>query len=146
MLFTLPEKGKGQFCPSIWWCWDPPFLKYCIQYYHCMQSYSQLIATNGCLLWYYILIPRHGKTGQNFLIRPATRLTCLKMTRFDLQPVLTRDPIDPTWTLPNLLVLPLLPTLSRLKLRCNSYKIFTYSSLLNMLCLFLNLFLFGLSF
>ena len=36
-------------------------------------------------------------------------------------------------------VLDLLPMLSKLRLRCNSYKIFTYSSLLNMLCLFLNL-------
>ena len=36
-------------------------------------------------------------------------------------------------------VLDLLPMLSKLRLGCNSYKIFTYSSLLNMLCLFLNL-------
>ena len=36
-------------------------------------------------------------------------------------------------------VLDLLPMLSKLRLRCNSYKIFTYSSLFNMLCLFLNL-------
>ena len=44
-------------------------------------------------------------------------------------------------------VLNLLSTLSRLRLKCNSYKIFIYSLLLNMLCLFLNLFfLFSLSF
>ena len=34
--------------------------------------------------------------------------------------------------------------ISTLRLRCNSYKIFTFSSLLNMLCLFLKLFLFSL--
>ena len=49
------------------------------------------------------------------------------------------DPIDPFWlvtrlTRPNPPVLPRLPTLSRLRLSCNFYKIFTYSSLLNMLC------------
>ena len=43
-------------------------------------------------------------------------------------------------------VLNLLLTLSRLKLKCNFYKIFTYSSLLNMLYLFLNIFLFSLYF
>ena len=44
-------------------------------------------------------------------------------------------------------VLNLLSTLSRLRLKCNSYKIFIYSLLLNMLCLFLNLFFwFSLSF
>ena len=80
---------------------------------------------------------RDGKMGQNFLtqpIWPVTRLTRLKMTRFDLWLVLTRDPIDSTRTQLDLPVLQCLPTLSRLRLKCNSYKIFTYSSLLNMLC------------
>ena len=58
-------------------------------------------------------VARHGKTGQ-------TRLT--------------RNPIDPTRTRPDPPVLPCLPMLSRLILRYNFYKIFTYSSLLNMLC------------
>ena len=58
---------------------------------------------------------------------PVTRLTRLKMTRFDSWPV-TR------LTRPDSPVLPCLPMMSRLRLRCNFYKIFTYSSLLNMLC------------
>ena len=65
---------------------------------------------------------------------PVTRLTRLKMTRFDPWPVLTRDPFDPTRTRPDPPVLPCLPMMSKLRLRCNFYKIFTYSSLLNMLC------------
>ena len=40
---------------------------------------------------------------------PATRLTRLKMTRFDSWPVLTRDPIDPTRIRPDPPVLPCLP-------------------------------------
>ena len=43
-------------------------------------------------------------------------------------------------------VLNLLPMLYKLKLRCNSYKILVYIFLLNMLCLFLNIFLFSLYF
>ena len=80
---------------------------------------------------------RDGKMGQNFLTQPVwlvTRLTRLKMTRFDLWLVLTRDSIDSTRTQPDPPILQCLPTLSRLRLKCNSYKIFTYSSLLNMLC------------
>ena len=65
---------------------------------------------------------------------PITRLTNLKMTRIDLWPVLTRNPINPTQTRLNPPILPCLPMLSRLRLRCNFYKIFTYFSLLNMLC------------
>ena len=68
---------------------------------------------------------------------PATRLTRLKMTRFDLWPVLTCDPFDPTRTWLDPPVLPCLPMMSKLRLRCNFYKIFTYSSLLNMLCILL---------
>ena len=60
------------------------------------------------------------------LVWPVTRLTRLKW------PVLTHNPIDPTRTDP--LVLTCLPTFSRLRLKCNFYKIFTYSFLLNMLC------------
>ena len=66
------------------------------------------------------LYSRHGKMGQ-------TRLTS---NSIDKWPVLTCDPINPTRTWPDLPVLPRLPTLSRLRLRCNFYKIFTYSSLL----------------
>ena len=87
---------------------------------------------------------RHGKTGQTYLTRPvwpATRLTrnpidpfkndpFWHVTRFDPQP----DWPDPTRTRPAPPILPCLPMLSRLRLRCNFYKIFTYSSLLNMLC------------
>ena len=94
----------------------------------------------GCLErpWFFeVLFSRHGKTGQTRLTRPVwpvTRLTRLKMTRFDPRPVLTRDPFDPTRTRPDPPVLPCLPMMSKLRLRCNFYKIFTYFSLLNMLC------------
>ena len=76
---------------------------------------------------------RHGKTGQTRLTRPVwpvTRFTRLKMTRFDPRP----DWPDSNPTRPDPPVLPCLPMLSRLRLRYNFYKIFTYSSLLNMLC------------
>ena len=70
---------------------------------------------------------------------PATRLTHNPINLFKNNPFwpvtrLTRDPIDPTRTRPDLPVLPCLPMMSKLRLRCNFYKIFTYSSLLNMLC------------
>ena len=60
-------------------------------------------------------------------------------------------PVNHKAYFPSLAMLNLLPTLSRLRLRlrlrCNSYKILVYFSLLNILCFFfLNIFLFSLSF
>ena len=60
-----------------------------------------------------------------------TRLTCNPINLFKNDPFLPATRL----TRPDLLVFPRLPMLSRLRLRCNSYKIFIYSSLLNMLCI-----------
>ena len=70
------------------------------------------VSSIGLLSFYAIDLSRHGKTGQ----------TCLIHNLIDL----TRTRPDPP-------VLPRLPTSSRLRLKYNFYKIFTYSSLLNML-------------
>ena len=45
-------------------------------------------------------------------------------------------PVNHKAFFPSSAMLNLLPTLGRLRLRCNSYKIFTYSSLLNILFFF----------
>ena len=70
------------------------------------------VSSISLLSFYAIDLSRHGKTGQ----------TCLIHNLIDL----TRTRPDPP-------VLPRLPTSSRLRLKYNFYKIFTYSSLLNML-------------
>ena len=67
-------------------------------------------------------------------------------TNSKLEKLSQTKPVNHKASFPSSEMLNLLPTLSRLKLRCNSYKILAYSSLLNMLFFFKNIFLFSLSF
>ena len=53
-------------------------------------------------------------------------------------------PVNHKVSFPSSAMLNLLPTLNRLRLRCNSYKILAYSFLLNMLCFFFFLIFFCL--
>ena len=84
-----------------------------------------------CLVWCIVDMAKRVRP-----VWPATRLTSNPINSFKNDPFwpVTRFDPRPVWPDPNPTVLPCLPMMSKLRLRCNFYKIFTYSSLLNMLC------------
>ena len=67
-------------------------------------------------------------------------------TNSKLEKLSQTKPVNHKAFFPSSIMLNLLSKLSRLRLRYNSYKILTYSSLFNMLYFFKNIFLFSLSF
>ena len=122
----IREKENTQLCKL-----EHPYFD--MQVLHLTKHSFYELHTNVLWLMSFSSEIRDGKTGQTRLtwpVWPATRLTRNLIDPFKNDPFWLATQLTRT----DLPILPYLPTLSRLRLRCKFYKIFTYSSLLNMLC------------